>query len=261
MVSRPTESDDAVVVRRVDYGEADVIATLFTRAHGKVSALARSARKSRKRFGGGLGLLTVSRIEMRRAKRGSEMWTLVSASPSRTFASLAADMAALTHASYGTELVRELTAAEQPEARVFDLLLELYGALESHGAVPMMLRVFELRLLEYVGLGPMLEGCASCGDTDLGRAVIHLGAGGALCVRCAPRATGVGVRPLSDDARALLLTAQNAAEIESVAALELDPGAAKEARDTMLALLGQHLGKPLRSLQFASKLGAGPRTA
>jgi DNA repair protein RecO (recombination protein O) len=255
-VTRTSVIDDAVLVRRVDYGEADVIATLFTREHGKVSALARAARKSRKRFGGGLGLLTVSRVEMR-SKRGSEMWTLLSAEPRRTFASLAADMAALTHASYGTELVRELTAAEQPEPAVFDLLVELYGALEARGAVPAMLRVFELRLLELVGLGPVLEGCASCGDTDVGRAVIHVDRGGVLCGRCASRATGVGVRPISEDARELLIEAQRTARIEDVA--ETTGAAANEARDVMMALLVHHIGKPLRSLQFASKLGAGRR--
>ena len=41
----------AIVLRTVDYGEADRVVTLFTREHGKLSALARGARKSVKRFG------------------------------------------------------------------------------------------------------------------------------------------------------------------------------------------------------------------
>ena len=45
----------AVIVRAVDYGEADRVVTLLTRARGKVSAIARGARKSRRRFAGGAG--------------------------------------------------------------------------------------------------------------------------------------------------------------------------------------------------------------
>ena len=46
----------AIVLRVTDYGEADRIVTLLTESHGKVSALARGAKKSRKRFGAALGL-------------------------------------------------------------------------------------------------------------------------------------------------------------------------------------------------------------
>ena len=49
----------AIVLRTVDYGEADRVVTLFTRDHGKLSALARGARKSVKRFGAALGLFGV----------------------------------------------------------------------------------------------------------------------------------------------------------------------------------------------------------
>ena len=47
---------DAIVLGAVNYGEADRIVTLLGRGTGRLSALARSARKSQRRFAGGLGL-------------------------------------------------------------------------------------------------------------------------------------------------------------------------------------------------------------
>ena len=60
---------DAVILRRTPVGESDLIVALFTRDHGRVSAVARGARRSRKRFPAGLEMLT-SRISFLRKRRG-----------------------------------------------------------------------------------------------------------------------------------------------------------------------------------------------
>jgi DNA repair protein RecO (recombination protein O) len=66
----PALSTPAIVLRAVNYGEADRVVTLFGRDIGRVSALARSARKSQRRFAGGLGLGAVGVAALRgRARR------------------------------------------------------------------------------------------------------------------------------------------------------------------------------------------------
>jgi len=255
----------AVVLRKVPYGEADVIATLLVRERGKLSALARSARRSRRRFAGALELFTVSTVELR-PHRG-ELWTLSSADVVESFAELARDMGCLAHASYGTELVRELSAAEQPEEELFDLLLDLYRALARRGARVDVLRAFELAALDLAGVAPVLDACAACGRTDsfsLDRgAVLDASRGGAICSGCAPASRGAGVRPLPAGARALLVAAQRAARSGAgLAAVELPSGDdAADARDAALTLVGHHIGKPLRTLEFMGKMRTDPRVA
>ena len=58
-------STPAIVLRAVNYGEADRIVTLFGRETGRLSALARGARKSQRRFAGGLGLCAVGVASLR----------------------------------------------------------------------------------------------------------------------------------------------------------------------------------------------------
>lgn len=248
---------DAVVLRLVPYREADVIVTLFGRDRGKFSALARAARKSRRRFGGALGLLTLSRVDLAERRRGA-LWTLRSAEPIETFSHLAADMASFAHANYATELVRELTAEEQPDPPLFDLLIELYREL-GQGASVSMLRAFELQLLEHLGLTPVLDHCTGCGSEDAERlddpaAVLDPAKGGVLCGLCSGRHRGPGARRLPGAARRFLLAVQTAPTLAAARRMVEAPPTAAAARDALLSLLLAHTGKALRSLEFISKL-------
>jgi DNA repair protein RecO (recombination protein O) len=259
-VGREALVTEAIVLRTIPYGEADLILTLFTRARGRLSALARAARKSMRRFSGALDMFTLSSLHLR-GHTGGDLWTLESAQPVRTFASLALDMGAFAHASYGTELLRELSPAEVPEEPALDLLLALFAELEAHGAHAQVLRAFELALLDVVGLSPVLDRCVGCGVTELdGRGMLLDPArGGVCCASCAALARQPGVRPLSGPARQALARAQAAPDLAAARMLAPEAEAATEARDAMLALLLGHVGKPLRSLEFIAKMSGAAR--
>src|SRR5690349_23124922 len=57
----PLKESEAIVLRTYPLREADLLVTLFTRLEGKVKGVARSAKKSRRRFGGALEPLTYVR--------------------------------------------------------------------------------------------------------------------------------------------------------------------------------------------------------
>ena len=67
----PAYVDDAVVLRRVDYGEADRVLTVLTREHGKVGVIARGARKARARMAGQTDLFAHSRMQLARGRGNS----------------------------------------------------------------------------------------------------------------------------------------------------------------------------------------------
>jgi len=232
--------------------------TLLTREGGKLSALARSARKSRRRFGGALQSFSVSEVEL--GKRGrAEIWTLRSATPDESFPSIAMDVGALAHASYATELCRELTAVEVPEVHVFDLLVELYRCVADHGPKPLVLRGFELALLRAGGLEPRFDLCALCGETvgSTSRALLFdPSAGGVVCASCAPRVRSVGVCSIEAGVAKVLTACAEAKSLVDCIAIEGDPVAVAGARDLMLQVVGQHVPGRLKSLDFIAKMRA-----
>jgi DNA repair protein RecO (recombination protein O) len=249
-------STPAIVLRAINYGESDRVVTLIGRTTGRLSALARGARKSQKRFGGGLGLCSVGEAGLRE-RSGAELLTLERFDIHESYGSLATDIARMAHAAYVAELVTKLCAPRQAEVEVYDWLLAFLGALDRHGATAERLRVFELGLLGRLGFGPMLETCAVCGGArfpaDAGEDEVAYrwdpDRGGAVCGACGKRG-----RPIrSIVRRALARLAAMPVDVPELEPLPADVN--RGGRDAILEVIKLHINGPLLSLEFIAKMG------
>lgn len=241
---------DVIVLRCVNYGEADRVVTVLARELGKLSALARAARKSQRRFA---GLVPGARGEASlRERGGADLWTLERFEAAGAAGSLLdGDLARVAHGAYVLELCERLCAARAPEPRVFDYLAEMLRLLGGASPSAARLRVFELGLLARLGLAPVLERCVSCGRADLDAVQVELsaGAGGLLCRPCGARSA---LRP--EVLRWLAILA--ATPLAAAAELELTPALNAACREAHLALIRAHTQGPLRSVEFVAKLEA-----
>ncbi len=249
---------DAILLRSVATGESDRIVTLLTRAYGKVSAVARSAQKSRARFGGSLSAFVIAQATLR-DRQGSELMVLEHFDARHDYTGIASDPLRYAHASYATELVRELSAPRHADVAAFDLLGELYETVQAHPPAADTLRAFELRLLDVLGLRPVFDRCLDCGEEsdaalDAPGAVLDPGLGGLLCAGCAGRASSRGVRPMPAAARRRLLSLLDAGLAAAAALPPLHGDQAARAREAVHALLAAHLPGPLRTLEFIQQL-------
>jgi DNA repair protein RecO (recombination protein O) len=234
----------ALLARSVNYGEADRICTLLTEELGKVSALAKAARKSRKRYGGALSLFVVGRAVLKRPRRGELLLLERFEAVEDLSGAVSSDVIKVAHGSYILEVARELWPAEQPEPEGFELVRETLRALAASPPAPPLLRCFELGILEVVGLAPVLERCVSCGLDDPDDGWFDVAHGGAVCRSCGPRGW-----PLAADARRMLLRLGTLAVGEAAAVIQ-PKAVARKTRDIMLATMRHHIGKDLQSLQF-----------
>jgi len=244
-------STPAIVLRAVNYGEADRIVTLFGRDTGRLSALARGARKSQRRFAGGLGLCAIG-VASLRERAGADLLTLESFDATAAHVALGADVARLAHAAYAAELVTKLCAPRQVEGAVYDWLADFLARLEAEGASAERLRVFELGLLGALGLGPVLDRCLVCGDPAAKAYRWDPDRGGAVCVACAR-----GGRPLSAEARAALARL-GAVSLADAGREKLAADVNRDCREALLEIIKHHVSGPLKSVEFIAKLAAGP---
>ena len=247
-----------IVLRATPVRESDLLVTLYTDALGRVSAVARGARKSQRRFAGSLSLLVLARYQLGRRPRG-DLWGLDSAEVVQEWTPLASDVVAHAHASYVAELVAGLLPAEQPEPEALAIVVALWDSLAAGGPSQGALRTVELSLLELAGHLPAIDRCAACGDADI--SVFDPARGGAICRRCAATSRGPGVRPFDAGARAYLRAVLDAHE--AGAARELDAQFAAvdrvAAREALVAMIVGLVGRPLRSLEYLAKLGAASK--
>lgn len=251
------------VLRTTPLRESDLLVVLYTDVHGRVSAVARGARRSQRRFAGALSLLVLGRYQLGRRPRG-ELWGLDGAEVVREWTRLSSDVVAVAHASYAAELLGALLPPEAPDPHALEVMVSLWDSLAEAGPSPGALRAVELALLDLAGHQPALDRCAACGERDLeAGAVFDPTRGGAICRRCAARSRGPSVRPIDPAARAYLQAVRDHGAPGPARAVDADPRFASadraSARDALIAMVGTLVDKPLRSLEYIGKLSAAQR--
>lgn len=189
---------EALLVRVVEYREADLVLTFLTRAEGKVSAIARAARKSRKRFGGTLEPMHT--LEITYDDRGGDLATLKDARLIRAREGLTKSLEALDAAGRALRWLRHVCPPKTPEPGAFESTLRLLDALDS-GAMPTpALVIYGLELLAEVGYAVDFTACVRCGKPCPSDrpAAFDVAKGGLICQAC-----GGAPRIVSPDLRAL----------------------------------------------------------
>ncbi|WP_435019188.1 DNA repair protein RecO [Tundrisphaera sp. TA3] len=178
----------ALVIRSSDVFETSTIATLFTRELGKISGLAKGARRLKSPMQGGLDLVGVSDIVLLH-KASDALDLIIAATPVERFDPLRRDLAALYAGYYIAELLSELTDFQDPHPRLFDAALVTLRHLGEPRLRPRRLARFELACLREMGLMPSLDECAHCGVEVIAegdRFAFGLATGGILCPGCRP---------------------------------------------------------------------------
>jgi DNA repair protein RecO (recombination protein O) len=175
----------AFLLRSRAYGESDIIAVLLTAEHGKISGIARGARRSRRRFAGP-ALQPFHELEIRYKRRPhSELVFLQESRILADFEGVAADVGTFAWASYLTELTEVVLAAADPCRDVYDLYRETLGRLADKQPTTATSHHFALRLLEHAGWCPDFERCAVCATalTAEIRPIVDPRGGGVICAR------------------------------------------------------------------------------
>jgi DNA repair protein RecO (recombination protein O) len=172
---------EAIVLRTYPLREADLLVTLFTRAECKVHGVARSAKKSKRRFGGALEPLTYVRAfyDVRERRELARLDSCeVLESPMASEVSYARAVA-LGHIA---ELLDELLPDHESNDAIFRLTLSVLHVLTGP-EVWMPVTYFDLWLTRLVGFLPELDECVVCGrNLDGSRAYFHALADGLMCI-------------------------------------------------------------------------------
>lgn len=245
---------DAIVLRHLDYGEADRIVTLLTPDHGRIKGFARGARKSRKRFGPALEPFARVRLHWSRPASG-ELVTLREAELVDLREGLRRNLEAFALAAYGCELLDELLGASHEGAAAFNLLEAFLAHLCAGGAVRDARLLYELRLLNLAGYVPHLLHCSDCGGALPEQTVVFdAERGGSLCPNCCtgePRLT-VELPTLGTLARCLR------SPVEIFAGVRFSAATLEQGEALVAAAMQPYLPRPLKSLPFLEQLLGPP---
>ena len=238
--------DDAVVLRTYRYREADRIAVLYTRHHGKVRVLARGARKTTSRLGAALEVLGHVGVDLV-ATRG-ELYVARHVAHRSTLATLRADFARISAGYAVVEALDALPEGMVDEA-VYELAVRVLATLDNPDYRPALVPAsFYLRLLALDGSAPVVEACVECGRTAP-LVAFDAESGGVRCDRCRQG------RALSAEGLALLRRVLGG-ELAQVLR-ESDPPGGAEVGALAHEAAEAHLGRPLRALRAVATAAPG----
>jgi DNA repair protein RecO (recombination protein O) len=183
MASR-TYRAEAIVLKTIDFGEADRILTLLTRHFGKVSVVAKGIRKPTSRLAGHAEPLTHAMYHL---ARGRNLDVLTGAESRTLYRALREDLNGIAAGWYVAELADRFALERSPSAPLFDLVENALRYLSAGYAPALVCRWFDLHLLDRTGFRPELGRCVQCGapPTEVTNVWI-VEAGGLVCATCAP---------------------------------------------------------------------------
>ena len=237
-----TYRDQAVVLRKLDYGEADRIYTLLTREHGKVGAIAKGVRKTTSKLAYALGLYAHVDVLLAQGRN----LDVVAQAQLMPGARLEAEVERTAHAALIAELAERVTEDRHPVDGIYELTVLALEELARETEPRRASAYFLSNALELLGYAPQLTDCASCSrPLEPAPSAFSPAAGGFLCMDCAePGMMLVSVAAIK------VLRLMAAGDIALYRRLRLEASVLREVETVLETQLEHHLDRRLKSLEF-----------
>jgi DNA repair protein RecO (recombination protein O) len=240
----------ALVLRARPFGESDKIVSFLTQSHGKLTGIAKGAKRSKRRFSNSLEPFSL--VTLRFTDRPQRSLVFIQACDLiRVYKTLITALEKIAHASYLVEITDELTREREENGVLFDFLCDALNFIDQRGVSTSLLVFLELQLLRHFGYQPMLDRCARCqkiwsfGSSAQWR--FSYRDGGLICQSCS------GLRreilPISVETVAVLARLQEQREFP-LTSDGVSPQALREARALLPRFIQYQIHKELKSVQF-----------
>jgi DNA repair protein RecO (recombination protein O) len=173
---------EAVVLRHSDWGEADRLLWLYSREMGKIRATAKGVRKMRSRKAGHLEPFTRVSLQLARAR---DLPIVTQAEAMDVYLTLRENLLRVGYAAYVTELLDRFTYEEDENQSLYRLLTDTLARLNTELPPALVVRYYEIRLLDSLGYRPQLFNCAKCErQIQPEDQYFSIPQGGVLCPTC-----------------------------------------------------------------------------
>lgn len=170
---------EGVVIKSIDYGETNKIITLFTKTHGKVSVLAKGAKKPKSRFHAVTQMFSYGQYVF---FLGKEMGNLNHGEMEFSFKEIKQDIEKTAYAAYMAELLDKMTEPKETNSFLFEQLIAGLEQINEGKDEEMVAMLFEMKLLQVAGYQPHLQSCTICGNIE-NLDYFHIRHGGLVCDR------------------------------------------------------------------------------
>jgi DNA repair protein RecO (recombination protein O) len=242
---------EAVILRRNDFSEADRLLMIATPA-GKRRVVAKGVRKTTSRIAGHIELFTHASFML---AVGRNLDIVTQSQVVNAFSGVHSDLPRLSCAYYVAELYDRFTEEAEENRPLFDLVVQTLSALDRTANPDLVLRAYELQLLNNTGYRPGLHRCVVCQEllteaADRFSPVL----GGVICPRDHTADTAAMV--MSSAAFRLLRYLQQQ-PMDAIEVLRLSAEVRSEVEALLRTYIRQLLERDLKSVAFLNDVLRG----
>ncbi len=254
----PGFTTDAILLRKIEYGDHDFIISFLTESKGKISVIAKNAKKSIKRFSGALDLFSVNHIHCTFPKKKKDGLIILSqADLENGFVNIRYDVFKTAYASFWVELIHFWLEEDKVQSGLYDLLLFSLDALNAGILSKEVLSLlFQIRFMSLSGFSPNIENCDICKtpvDLIEQKSIrFDFKEGRIICQNCVKRRSKYGMTVSKGTLKQLVWI--NNSDVSRADRMKFSNFAIKEGEMLLEAFIPFYMGRDFKSLQFLKRL-------
>lgn len=252
----------AFVLKTYDYRDTSLLGDFYTRDHGRIRGIVKGIRDTRAHFGSTLEPFSLNEILFYKKRRGGDLHLVTQVDMTDEFDRVRLDLERLATASYCIELVSELVEPEEPQPVIFDLIRDTLLFLSSGASCKRGARIFEVKLLESLGLMPEIKRCVVCRNVPAEPVFFNASLGGIHCKECRPRTGARQVSPEHGEVSVPVsqgtlnfLDRARRSPLKDLYQVKVVKEVGEELEKVLRRFTDFHLSHKLKSLVFMEKMG------
>lgn len=249
---------NAILLRKIEYGDHDLIVTFMTQTRGKTTVMAKNAKKSVKRFSGALDLFSLNHIQGTFPKKNKDaLVTLAQTDLENGFANIRYDIFKTAYASYWVEMTHLWLEEGRAQPRLYDLLVFSLDMLNRSDMPKEVLSLlFQIRFMSISGFAPNMHRCESCNtlvdNIPVKTLRFDFQEGRIICPGCRVNGSGYGMDVSKGTLKQLFW--MNTTDMQRADRIRFSSFAVKEGQLLLESFIPFHIGQEFKSLNFLRRL-------
>ena len=237
------ETIEGIIIKETSYSETSKLITLITKEHGVINLLAKGAKTIKSPLRSGTTLLTHAYFNI--MYKESKLSTLKEVNIINYYKNIKKDINKISYTTYILELVEQVVKQTNSE-EAFEILKSALKKIEENINPLVITNILELKCLNYLGVMPILDKCAVCGNKNI--ITVSADQGGYLCKNCRTNET------ITDEKTIKLIRMFYYVDINKIEKIDISKKIIEEINFFLTAYYERYTGLYLKSKKFIEKL-------
>lgn len=235
---------EGIIISEKDYSETSKILNIITKEYGIIGVIAKGCKSLKSELRSVTGKLTYGFFNL--YYKDSKLSTLISVDVIDSFRNIRTDIKKISYASFLLDLTEQVMKQNSKDD-IYDLLINSLIKINEGYDPTVITNILELKYLDYLGVMPIIDGCAICGSST-SIATLSSTKGGYICNKCYTNEKLVSAKTIK------MIRMFYYVDISKISKLDISEQVKREVNDFLDEYYDRYTGLYLKSKNFLKDL-------